>query len=145
MNFEVAEKKIWQEMAKIYTNLEKELSLLPSPCTSCGFCCHFNAAEHFLYASAIEIMYIFTKYKISNVPKNNEVCPFLKDNKCTIYDKRMLGCRTYYRLHTKEETIKAEEIYEKNLTLIKELHQKYKIEWNYQNCMDAFLEYVSKD
>ncbi len=127
-------------MADLYENVARELSKLSSPCTSCGFCCHFDAAEHSLYASNLETFYVFDKYQAEPMLPRSEVCPFLVENKCSIRDRRMLGCRTYFRLHNKEERVKAEEIYERTLVALKKLHKKYDVNWDYQNCMNAFEE-----
>ncbi|WP_372365685.1 YkgJ family cysteine cluster protein [Candidatus Uabimicrobium sp. HlEnr_7] len=132
------------DMENLYHDLSEELSLLPAPCTSCGFCCHFDAAKHFLYVSTLEMVYLFDKYELNLHVKNREVCPFLSKNMCSVRDRRMLGCRTYFRLHNKQQTIASEEIYEQYLTKIKELHKKYSVQWEYQDCMNIFQE-RSKD
>ena len=130
--------QIRQDLNNLYKSVSKELSQLSAPCRACGFCCHFGEAKHYLYASTLESIYIFDKYHAKPMHPNSHVCPFLKNEKCSIRDRRMLGCRTYFRLHTKKEKIKAEEIYEHNLLILKQLHNKYKIDWNYQDCILIF-------
>lgn len=133
-------KQINEDIASLYEDLAKEMSQLSSPCTACGFCCNFNAAEHFLYASTLEIMYIFDKYQLDSTIINKNVCPFLKNNMCSIRDRRMLGCRTYFSKHTKEEVIAAEEIHGRYIEKFDKLHQKYQIERDYQDCMNVFVK-----
>ena len=129
--------QIIQDIDNLYERLTQELATLPSPCTSCGFCCHFDKAQHFLYVSTLEMVYLFDKYELPEV-KVDGVCPYLRNNMCSVRDRRMIGCRTYFRLHNKEQTIAAEAIYEKYLLEMKELHRKYGIAWNYQDCMNIF-------
>lgn len=132
--------QIIEDMENLYKNLHEDLSQLPAPCTSCGFCCHFDLAKHSLYVTTLEMIYLFDKYRVTSKVENH--CPFLRNNLCSVHDRRMLGCRTYFRLHNKEQTIAAEQIYEKYLGKIKELHLKYDMEWNYQDCMNIFQEMI---
>ena len=126
--------QIRQDMLLFYKNVNQEIKKLPQPCEACGQCCNFGKAGHRLYASALEFMYLLDKYLVTD-NCNEDICPFLKNNKCSVRDRRMLGCRSYFCLHSAQDKIKAENIYEKNLSILKKLHLKYNIDWHYQDCM----------
>lgn len=142
---EYVKKQITQDVCMFYAQVAVALARLPQPCTMCGFCCHFAANKYRLYASNLEFIYLFDKYQAPPMTIGNDVCPFLQNGKCSVHDRRFLGCRTYFRLHTKIERIQSEEIYECQLDLLKELHRKYRLDWNYQDCMPVFQEEFGLD
>ncbi|HHT9123956.1 MAG TPA: hypothetical protein ACFYEF_13890, partial [Candidatus Wunengus sp. YC63] len=57
------------------------------------------------------------------------VCPFLKDNKCSIRNFRTFGCRIFYCDPQYKDTSYG--LYERYLLRIKKLSNKYNIGWKY--------------
>lgn len=130
---------IYSELETIYQSLEKELTAINPGCKGCGTCCNFTAFDHVLYASSIEVDFIMQNVKVPDFDIANNICPFLKDNQCSIRDYRTLGCRVFYcNPHYKDI---SPEIYEKYYRMIKELSVRYNIEWRYL----PFLEQISHE
>ncbi len=72
-------------------------------CDGCGACCHFETADHILYASALERRYLAA---VSPLPASPDAepsllerglrCPFQKNNRCEAREGRPLGCRLHF-------------------------------------------------
>lgn len=129
---------LFNELAILYKRIDDELACLPKPCTACGMCCHFDLAEHRLYISSLEYSYLAEKYAINEI--SGDVCPHMVNKNCTVRDRRMIGCRTYFRLHNEIDSETAEQLYEKYLKLIKDLYKKNGIPWEYRDLMSYFGE-----
>ncbi|HHT9106248.1 MAG TPA: YkgJ family cysteine cluster protein [Candidatus Wujingus californicus] len=137
-NDKTTDSKIYIELVKIYQDLEKEIGKINPECKMCGTCCNFGKYKHVLYASSIETDFLekFVDVHAFNVTDN--VCPFLKDNKCSIRNFRTLGCRIFYCDSKHKDTSYG--LYERYLRKIKKLSNKYNIEWKYR----PFLHQLAK-
>ena len=83
---------IYSELIILYQRLEEELIPLNPGCSKCGICCDFSKFDHVLYASGIEVNFIIQHIKVPDFNVLDNICPFLKDNQCSIGNFRMLGC-----------------------------------------------------
>src|SRR3972149_3572381 len=132
---EVLQENLYSELSLLYQHLEKELTQLNPGCNMCGTCCNFSAFDHILYASSIEVGYITQHVKVPDFTITDNVCPFLKDNQCSIRDFRTLGCRIFYcNPHYKENMYT---LYEKYYFMIKELLKKF-------DCQLKYLPFLSQ-
>jgi len=125
----VSREQLFSELKELYRLFEQDLSLINPCCNKCGSCCNFGKYDHVLYASSIEVDYLTHHVKVPDFDISEDVCPFLKNNKCDVRDYRMLSCRTFYcdEKH-KEET---QLLHEKYHRLIKALYNKYHLDWKY--------------
>ena len=138
----ISGKNLYSELATLYQDLEKELTQLNPGCNTCGTCCNFRTFDHVLYTSSIEVNYITQYVEVPNFNISDNVCPFLKDNQCSIRDFRTLGCRIFYcNPHYKEILY---DLYEKYHCMIKELSKKYNYQWKYQPFLGQLAELKSK-
>ncbi|TVL98768.1 MAG: hypothetical protein CV087_20490 [Candidatus Brocadia sp. WS118] len=132
---------LYSELARIYELLEKELMLLNPGCNRCGACCNFSAFDHVLYASTIEVDFITQNVEVPDFNISDNICPFLKDNQCSIRDFRTLGCRVYHcNPHYREVLC---DVYEKHYQMIRELGGKYNTQWKYLPFLDQLAEFKS--
>lgn len=133
---------IYSELVIIYRQLEQELTQLNPGCDKCGTCCNFTTFDHVLYASSIEVGFITQHKEVpdrSNI--SNNICPFLKDNQCSIRDFRMLGCRVFYcNAHYQEI---SHDVYEKYYRMIRDLSIKYNVQWKYSPFLEQLAEFKS--
>ncbi|MDR4510035.1 MAG: YkgJ family cysteine cluster protein [Candidatus Brocadiaceae bacterium] len=125
------------ELLTIYQQLDEEVAREKPMCRGCGTCCNFDTFDHVLYASKIEVDFILRNAKVPNFDISDNKCPFLKDNHCSIREYRTLGCRIFYCDASFREA--SHVLYEKYLRLLKELGEKYQVEWNYA----SFLHQLS--
>ena len=128
---------LYSELGRIYQLLEKELTQLNPGCNQCGTGCDFSTFDHVLYASSIEINYITQNVEVPDFNLADNVCPFLKDNQCSIRDFRTLGCRVFYCNPQYREVLC--DMYEKYYHMIKELSNTYDVQWSYL----PFLNYLA--
>lgn len=139
---ELSGKNLYSELVTLYQDLEKELTLLNPGCDTCGTCCNFSAFDHVLYVSSIEVDYIAQHVEIPDFNISDNICPFLKDNQCSIRDYRTLGCRIFYcNPHYKEILY---DLYEKYHCMFKELSKKYNYQWKYLPFLGQLAELKSK-
>src|SRR4030066_639671 len=90
---DVSELNLDAGLTAIYRQLENELAQLNPGCNGCGTCCNFSDFDHVLYASGVEIDFIVRHAHVPDFAVSDNMCPFLKDNHCSIREFRMLGCR----------------------------------------------------
>ena len=121
------------DITEIYKELEAELASINPGCDACGTCCHFDKFDHILYASTIETNYILENVEVPSFDPDNNVCPFLANNQCTIREYRTLGCRVFFCNPDYKETL--QDIYEKYYTMIKDVAVKNQTEWQYAPMM----------
>ncbi len=133
---------IYSELVLFYQDLEKELVLLNPKCTTCGTCCKFSTFDHILYTSSIEVDFIVRYVDIPDFDISKNICPFLKNNQCSIRDFRTLGCRVFYCDPHFKET--SQSLYEKYYLMIKRLSQKYHTQWKYLPFLNQLNEFKSK-
>ncbi len=133
---------LYLELGTIYQHLEKELMLLNPGCNRCGTCCNFKAFDHILYASSIEVDFIMRNVEVPDFKVSDNVCPFLKDNQCSIRDFRTLGCRVFYCNPHYKEVLHS--LYEKYYQMIKDLSGKYNTQWKYLPFLNQLAESKSK-
>lgn len=125
---------LYAELGNIYHLLEKEVTQLNPGCNRCGTCCNFSTFDHVLYASSIEINFITKNTAVPDFNVEDNVCPFLKDNQCSIREFRTLGCRIFYCNPLYKEVLC--EMYEKYYHMIKELSFRYNVQWRYLPFLD---------
>lgn len=130
------------ELVIIYQHLEKELTLLNPGCNGCGTCCNFSAFDHVLYASSIEINFITRNVEVPDFNISDNICPFLKDNQCSIRDFRTLGCRVFYCNPYYNKVLN--DLYEKYYQMIKDLSGKYNTQWKYLPFLNQLAEFKLK-
>jgi Fe-S-cluster containining protein len=129
--------KLYQELQSIYDELEQTLETIPRPCQACGACCQFSSAEHRLYGSGLELANLLDHHPHLD-PAKEDRCPYQIEGKCTVRTNRLIGCRTYYRLHENKDRVLAEEAYEVALAKVKRLHLREGIPWEYRDIMSLF-------
>ena len=129
--------KLYDSLTKIYVELEKELEAHPQPCTGCGECCHFEKAGHRLYGSSLELAFLKEKHPSPTLHEEDR-CPHQIEKSCSVRHERLIGCRTFFRLHSQGETEAVEELYEKFLGKLKKLYRESELEWEYRDLMSLY-------
>ena len=127
------------ELKHIYNELDNEVSLHKIKCKSCGTCCDFGKFDHVLFANILEIEYIINNLEEPLTKLTDGVCPFQDGNKCSVRKYRTLGCRVFYCDGAYKKDI-ASDIYNKYYGKIKDLTEKYKVNWEYK----PFFEHLAK-
>lgn len=130
------------ELRTLYQRLEKELTQLNPGCNGCGTCCNFSSFDHVLYASNTEIDFITRNVNVPDFNVTDNICPFLKDNQCSIRDFRTLGCRVFYCNLGYKEVLN--DVYEKYYQKIKDLSEKYNTQWKYLPFLHQLAEFRAK-
>jgi Fe-S-cluster containining protein len=132
--------KLFKNLKDIYDQLEQDLNGMDQPCTQCGLCCNFAEFGHKLYICSLEFAYVSKHLECDKV-ENFQTCPYMKEKLCSARSYRMLGCRTFFRLHQDKDSIQAQDLYEKYLSQIKELYKTNKIPWEYKDFMVFVKEF----
>jgi Fe-S-cluster containining protein len=128
------QQELFLDLRKIYSELDQALASLPQPCTACGQCCNFEKTEHRLYATSLELALLLEHHP--NPPFTEEDrCPYQIEGKCSVRHERMIGCRTFFRLHTEEAREKAEAFYAEALAKVKNLYKSEGLDWEYRDLM----------
>ncbi|MFZ3207824.1 MAG: YkgJ family cysteine cluster protein [Geobacteraceae bacterium] len=93
-------------------------------CTTCGNCCRviqplLTAADIKRLAAHLDMTdrqfradYILTDSEADNAARFNAMpCPFLQENRCSVYDCRPRDCRSYPHLHKKDFVFRMNQAY----------------------------------
>lgn len=125
---------LFKKLKDMYDQLEQDFKDMPKPCTQCGLCCNFTEFGHKLYISSLEFAYVSTHLNCDKIHSFDE-CPYMDKHLCRARDHRMLGCRTFFRLHEEKDSNQAQDLYEKYLGQLKELYKTHHIPWEYKDFM----------
>lgn len=82
-------------LVAIYRELDHYLAALGVACRGCGQCCDFARNDFRLYASRLELELVLRRHPPPRLTPQGQ-CGYLLDGRCSIYDERPLGCRTYF-------------------------------------------------
>lgn len=123
-------------MSELYAAVDLEIASLAPHCRGCGGCCHFDRAEHLLYASRLERLYLLAGAPAPEHPDADGKllaaglrCPYQKEGRCLARTARTLGCRLHYC--SWPETVQADELSERWHQRLKQLHDRLGVEWDY--------------
>ena len=88
-----------QEMAfallrELFAEIDGNIAAKGLACVMCGKCCRFSETEHVLFATALEIDYLF-QFTGPRFPDANR-CPYQEGTLCTARSGRTLGCRLHF-------------------------------------------------
>ncbi len=124
-------------MRGFYARVDAAVAGLGLECAGCGECCHFDVADHILYASGLERMYLAAQGAASGIPDADAAllakglrCPFQSGGRCLAREGRVLGCRLHFceRAGAAGEGEFAEAFHAE----LKALHEALGVEWDYR-------------
>ena len=131
-------KRLLQEVADIYSWIDKQLGLhsdLAGWCDACGKCCDFDAYDHRLYISPPELMYLAASLDVEKLrPMTTSRCPYNIDGKCSVYEYRFAGCRIFC---CKADADFQSYLTEEALKKLKSLCTKLRISYCYKDLATA--------
>lgn len=117
----------------LYRDLDAEIAARGWFCRACGDCCCFEESGQILYCSSVEAEYLAESGELPETIKEG-VCPFLVDHHCSRRDHRTVCCRSYFcGLSGSGE---MEELTERYLKRLKELHYRAGVLWEYHKLAD---------
>lgn len=87
-----------KEVRRIYAEWEQRP--LERHCTGIARCCHFRLNGRTPYLTRGEAIVAARAWRAAGrrevAPAPDGCCPFLRDERCQIYDGRPFGCRTHF-------------------------------------------------
>lgn len=130
-------KDVWAgALADLYREVDAEMAARAPGCRGCGDCCRFDAADHILYASRLERLYIMRAADaLPAAAFDGELtaaglrCPFQEGDRCLARAARTLGCRLHFC--SWPDPGAAEEMYERWHQRLKRLHEALGVDWDY--------------
>jgi hypothetical protein len=94
-----ADDRLVREVAAVYEWLDsqiRESANLAGRCDACGRCCDFEAADHRLFVTTVELMYLAASLGAEGIrPMETARCPYQVAGQCGIYEHRFAGCRIF--------------------------------------------------
>jgi Fe-S-cluster containining protein len=136
--------EICKQVSQIYDWLDSQIKSLNAECSACGKCCDFDAFGHKLFITTPELLYFKKNIVISSeVPIHRDgveksiqknICPYLKDGKCTARDFRFAGCRIFF---CKADSEKINELSEQAIEKFKTLCDEYNFPYRYMELSAA--------
>ncbi len=91
-------RQLLNEVAAFYDWLDCQTRRYNKPeilCSVCGKCCKFKEFGHLLFVTGPELIFLAANRddKLRKMP--DDICPYNKWGKCTVYRHRFSGCRIY--------------------------------------------------
>jgi hypothetical protein len=141
-----ADPAIFASLAEIYCLVDQELAAASaaSPasltCLGGGGCCKFDLFDHRLYASSIEIAYLLGPGRlappnIAHAAANR--CPYQVGPRCTAYQRRVLGCRTFF---CRDAAGAGQNIHEHYFQAIQALYVRHNLPYTYVSVVAAVMQ-----
>ena len=135
----MAQQAIALELETIFERTSSAIEARGPACWASGRCCNFAATGHRLYVTGLEVAYAVNKGAALSAAAVAEArtrggCPFQVQTLCGIHAIKPLGCRVYFCDRTSHEW--QNELYEKMLTGIRSLHDRWDIEYRYGEWRD---------
>lgn len=121
--------EVLRELGQLYRELDGEIADRRWRCRTCGECCRFARHGQELFCSAPEVEFLMAGSDLSDVVAD-EACAFLQEARCTRYDRRTLGCRTYFCEAAGGDEMS--ELSERYVARLKRLHRRFGLAWRYE-------------
>ena len=121
------------ELARLYADLDDEMSELGWQCRRCSDCCRFAEFGHELFCSALEAELLAGTPGV-DAEVADEVCPFLAGVGCTRHERRTISCRTFFC--DASDDSRMSEVTERFVTRLKALHERFGVAWDYARLTD---------
>lgn len=86
----------FRDLEELYAEVEAFIAKASPVCIQRGVCCHFEEAQHELFASALETDYALAQHPDPPRPEGKGRCPYQVGKRCTARAGRPLGCRLYF-------------------------------------------------
>lgn len=129
-------KTAFPRLAELYAELERAQAALDVTCDGCGACCHFDVADHVLYASELERSYLLETARPPDSPDGGADllarglrCPYQRDERCQAREGRTLGCRLHFCCWS--DAAAEAEFCERWHGRLKRMHDELGLEWGY--------------
>ena len=138
-NDAIGQAAIVLELETIFERTQAAIEERGPACWASGRCCNFEKTGHRLYVTGLETAYAVAKGATATSETVVEArarggCPFQESNLCGIHAIKPLGCRVYFCDKSSEEW--QRELYERMLTEIRGIHDRWQIEYRYGEWRD---------
>ena len=127
--------------SQVYQWLDEQLPDGQSRCEACGKCCDFTTYDHRLFVTTPEMIHFAANTSSENMKQMLEgTCPYMQDNKCTVYENRFAGCRIF---SCKDNAEKQARLSEQALKKFKAICEKYDIPYQYLELKKALNKIIT--
>ena len=123
-------------LLQIYADLAEDIAQRAPVCDLSGRCCRFKEFGHRLYLSRPEAGLLLEDGLPPGAQVDDAGCPFQIGQLCTARERRPFGCRVYFC--DPSYAGQAEELTEKYLVQLKDLHRETETAWDYAE-LSVFL------
>ena len=130
----------------VYAQLDERIRQRGPTCWLTGRCCNFDAFDHQLYVTGLEIAWALGRLPVINAANGGQSspsalelaadgidscgpCPLQIEKRCSIHTVRPLGCRVFFCQQGTEQW--QRDLYEQFLTQLRRLHDGLGIEYRY--------------
>lgn len=133
----VRQAAIDESIRAIYAAIDEEVNQKSPTCWISGRCCDFNAYDHRLFVTGLEIAWVLNQlaadqpksFAITPEQSVDEPCVYQRDKLCTIHAVRPLGCRIYFCQEGTDAW--QQEVYEQFMKSIRFLHDDNDLPYGY--------------
>ncbi|MDX1565025.1 MAG: hypothetical protein R3236_06440 [Phycisphaeraceae bacterium] len=134
-----------EALEEIYSSLAESAESIGPVCELSGRCCRFESFDHRLYATGLEIAWMFAQLDEPGLGRltgadlpGMDGCPFQVAGRCSVHPIRPLGCRVFYC--DPKATQWQQDASEKYLKQIGVLHETHGLPYRYMEWRAGLLD-----
>lgn len=116
----------------LYEDLDARIAAEHPTCWNRGDCCQFDAYDHRLYVTPLEVAYYLAMGPPASVGEPG-CCPHAKAGECTARDRRFVGCRIFFCDPSAQDW--QGPMTETFLKRLKALHERFDVPYCYVDWM----------
>jgi hypothetical protein len=131
-------------LRRIYADAERAVAEIHGAdgghrrCLRGGACCKFDVFGHLLYLTVVELALLVQTRPPRPERASEGRCPYELAGRCTAYDRRPLGCRTFF---CRDETnASVREAHERFHRALRDLHERRCIPYAYADLLGFILQ-----
>lgn len=129
---------VHEALRQLYDSLEEAASRRGARCLLSGRCCHFEAYDHRLYVTGLEVAWVLNQEAPPQPVVSGHACPYQLQGRCSVHASRPLGCRIFF---CQEGTAAWQhELYERKLDQLRAIHDQYGIDYRYMEWLGALKD-----
>ncbi len=153
----------------LYARLDAAIAARGPTCWQSGKCCHFDAYDHLLYVTGLEIAWFLQQgpgirdqgsaerhqdnqppsLALPLIPDPRSLnplppaCPYQQDHRCSTHAIRPLGCRVFFCQEGTQDW--QQQLYEQFLDELRRLHDAHQLEYRYMEWRAGLRDAASAD
>ncbi len=129
-------------LRELYQRIDADIQSRGPTCWLSGKCCNFDAFDHRLYVTALEVAWMLRNAGPRPVDPKGP-CSYQVDRLCMVHADRPLGCRVFFCQEGTQQW--QRQLYERYLAELRALHEEHDLPYRYLEWRQGLQEAMDTD